>query len=72
MPQFLPNAITPEELAALRLIAHGPTTRDIDAATRDRLLILGYARVVLGGLALTNEGFLQIAASERRTGPKDE
>jgi hypothetical protein len=33
MPQFLPNAITPEELAALRLIAHGPTTRDIDAAT---------------------------------------
>jgi hypothetical protein len=68
MPQFLPNAITPEELAALRLIAHGPT----DAATRDRLLILGYARVVLGGLALTNEGFLQIAASERGKGPKDE
>jgi hypothetical protein len=64
MLQFLPDPITSQELTALRLIAHQPTTRDIDAVTRERLLILGYARVVLGGLALTNEGFLQIAMNK--------
>jgi hypothetical protein len=57
MLRFVPNPITAKELAALRLILDRPLTRDIDGVTRDRLLLLGYARIVLGGLVVTDEGF---------------
>jgi hypothetical protein len=57
MLRFLPDPITAKELAALRLILDRPLTRDIDGMTRDRLLLLGYARIVLGGLVVTDEGF---------------
>jgi hypothetical protein len=60
MQRFLPDPITLEELAALRLVAKVPTTRDMDLQIRDRLLLLGFVRVVLGGLVVTNEGFLRI------------
>jgi hypothetical protein len=54
------NPITPEEIAAPRLIADEPARRDVDHRIRDRLLLLGYVRVALGGLAVTNEGFLRL------------
>ena len=66
MQRFLPDPITPDELAALRRVAVDPTTRDLAPDTRDRLLLLGYSRVALGGLVVTNEGFLRIAMRAAR------
>jgi hypothetical protein len=57
MLRFLPDPITAQELAALQLILDRPLTRDVDDVTRDRLLLLGLARIALGGLVVTTEGF---------------
>jgi hypothetical protein len=70
MLRFLPDPINAKELAALRLVLDRPLTRDIDGVIRDRLLRLGYARIVLGGLVVTDEGFRVAASRSKRVGSK--
>jgi hypothetical protein len=46
----------------LKLVANAPTIRTIPLQTHQRLILLGYATEVLGGLAITDEGLLRIVA----------
>jgi hypothetical protein len=62
--QFLPEPITLEEFRSLKQVANAPTIRTIPLQTHQRLILLGYAAEVLGGLAITDEGLLRIVASK--------
>jgi hypothetical protein len=62
MNQFLPEPVTVEEFRALKQVANAPTIRTIPLQIRRRLILLGYATEVLGGLAITDEGLLRIVA----------
>jgi hypothetical protein len=52
--------LTDLELEALRQIAVHPATRDIPYRVQSRLKDLGYAKEVLGGLVLTDDGLQRI------------
>jgi hypothetical protein len=61
MDQILPPKLTDLELEALRQIAEHPATRKIPYRVQSRLKDIGYAKEVLGGLVLTDDGLLRIA-----------
>jgi hypothetical protein len=61
MDQILPPKLTDLELEALRQIAEHPATRDIPYRVQSRLKDIGYAKEVLGGLVLTDDGLQRIA-----------
>ena len=53
--------LTDLELEALRQIAVHPATRHIPYRVQSRLKDIGYAKEVLGGLVLTDDGLQRIA-----------
>ena len=59
--QILPPKLTDLELEALRQIAVHPATRNIPYRVQSRLKDIGYAKEVLGGLVLTDDGLQRIA-----------
>jgi len=61
MGQFLPDPLTREEFAALKQISDGRNHITITAEIRERLILIGYAKEVLGGLIVTDEGMLRRA-----------
>ena len=61
MDQILPPKLTDLELEALRQIAVHPATRHIPCRVQSRLKDIGYAKEVLGGLVLTDDGLQRIA-----------
>ncbi len=54
------------ELEALRQIAVHPATRHIPYRVQSRLKNIGYAKEVLGGLVLTDDGLQRIAIDRER------
>src|SRR5712675_1612167 len=66
MDQILPPKLTDLELEALRQIAVHPATRHIPYRVQSRLKDIGYAKEVLGGLVLTDDGLQRIAIDRER------
>jgi hypothetical protein len=66
MDQILPPELSDVELEALRLIAEHPATGHIPAHVQSRLKDVGYAKEVLGGLVLTDDGLQRIAIDRER------
>jgi hypothetical protein len=65
--QILPPKLTDLELEALRQIAvHPATTCHIPYQVQSRLKNIGYAKEVLGGLVLTDDGLERIALDRER------
>jgi hypothetical protein len=60
MSQFQPEPLTREEFAALKQIDDAGKHGTITAKIRKRLILIGYAKEVLGGLIVTDEGMLRI------------
>jgi len=61
MDQILPPKLSDVELDALRQIAAHPATSHIPSRVQSRLKDIGYAKEVLGGLVLTDDGLQRIA-----------
>jgi hypothetical protein len=61
MDQILPPTLSDVELDALRQLATHPSTRHIPSRVQSRLKDIGYAKEVLGGLVLTDDGLQRIA-----------
>jgi len=66
MHQILPPKLTDLELEALRQIAVHPARRHIPYRVQSRLKDIGYAKEVLGGLVLTDDGLQRIAIDRER------
>ena len=66
MDQILPPKLTDLELKALRQIAMHPAARHIQCRVQSRLKDIGYAKEVLGGLVLTDDGLQRIAIDRER------
>jgi CHASE2 domain-containing sensor protein len=60
MSQFLPEQLTREEFASLKQLAMPESTELPPAKIRERLILIGYVKEVLGGLIVTDEGMLRI------------
>jgi hypothetical protein len=60
MSIFLPDPLTPEELAALKVVAVAPPLRGLQYKIQRRLVDLGFAETVRGGLIATEDGLLRI------------
>jgi hypothetical protein len=60
MSQFLPEQLTREEFAALKQIGDARKHGTTPAKIRERLILIGYVKEVLGGLIVTDEGMLRI------------
>jgi hypothetical protein len=60
MSIFLPDPLTPEELAALKVVAVAPPLRGLPYKIQRRLVDLGFAETVRGGLIATEDGLLRI------------
>ena len=60
MRQFLPDPLTREQFAALKQISDGRNHITITAEIRERLILIGYAKEILGGLIVTDEGMSRI------------
>jgi hypothetical protein len=56
----MPDTLTNEEFKALQQIGDAREKRAIPSQIRKRLIDLGYAKDVLGGLVVTEEGMLRI------------
>jgi hypothetical protein len=63
MSIFLPDPLTREELTALKVVAAAPPLRGLPYEIRTRLVDLGFAETVRGGLIATEEGLLRIQLS---------
>ncbi len=63
MNNFLPDPLTPEELAALKVVAAAPPLRGLPYKIQRRLVDLGFAETVRGGLVVTEDGLLRIQLS---------
>lgn len=61
MDQILPPELSDVELEALRQITAHPATSHIPVHVQSRLKDVGYAKEVLGGLVLTDDGLQRIA-----------
>lgn len=66
MDQILPPELTDLELEALRQIAAHPASHRIPSRAQSRLKDIGYAKEVLGGLVLTDDGLQRIAIDRER------
>ena len=66
MDQILPPKLTDLELEALRQMAVHPATCHIPSQVQSRLKDIGYAKEVLGGLVLTDDGLERIAIDRER------
>jgi hypothetical protein len=66
MSQFLPDPLSKEEFAVLKQIGTAATIRTVPPRIQERLKLLGYATEVLGGLVVTDEGFLRIAMGRKK------
>ena len=66
MDQILPPELTDLELEALRQIAVHPATRHIPYRVQSRLKDIGYAKEVLGGLVLTDDGLQRVTIDRER------
>jgi len=58
MSIFLPEPLTPEELTALKVVAAAPPLRGLPYKIEKRLVNLGFAVTVRGGLIATEDGLL--------------
>jgi hypothetical protein len=63
MDQILPPELTDLELEALRHIAVHPATRHIPYRVQSRLKNIGYAKEVLGGIVIIDDGLRRIASA---------
>ncbi len=63
MNRFLPDPLTPEELTALKVVAAAPPLRGLRYKIQRRLVDLGFAQTVRGGLIATEDGLLRIQLS---------
>jgi hypothetical protein len=63
MSIFLPDPLTREELTALKLVAAAPPLRGLPYRIQARLVDLGFAQTVRGGLVATEDGLLRIQIS---------
>lgn len=61
MDQILPPRLSDLELEALREIAVHPASHHVPFRIQSRLKDVGYAREVLGGLVVTDDGLERIA-----------
>jgi hypothetical protein len=61
MDQILPPELNEFELEALRQLATHPATRHVPSRVQSRLTDIGYAKEVLGGLVVTDDGLRRIA-----------
>ncbi len=66
MDQIIPPKLTDLELEALRQIAAYPAPCHIPYRVQSRLKDIGYAKEVLGGLVLTDDGLQRIAIDRER------
>jgi hypothetical protein len=66
MDQILPPQLSEVELDALRQIAVHPATRHIPYRVQSRLKDIGYAKEVLGGLVLTDDGLQRVVIDRER------
>jgi hypothetical protein len=60
---FLPDPLTREELTALKIVAAAPPFRELPYKVQRRLVDLGFAETVRGGLIATEDGLLRIQLS---------
>ena len=60
MNMFLPDPLTREEMKALMLVAMAPPLRGLPHRLQRRLVDLGFAETVRGGLIATEDGLLRI------------
>ena len=63
---IIPPKLTDLELEALRQIAAHPALCHIPYRVQSRLKDIGYAKEVLGGLVLTDDGLQRIAIDRER------
>ena len=70
MDQILPPKLNDVELEALREIAVHPASHHVPLLIQSRLMDVGYAREVLGGLVVTDDGRERIA--QTNDGPASE
>jgi hypothetical protein len=63
MSIFLPDPLTREELTALKVVAAAPPLRGLPYKIQRRLVDLGFAQTVRGGLIATEDGLLRIQLS---------
>ena len=66
MDQIIPPKLPELELEALRQIAAHPAPCHIPYRVQSRLKDIGYAKEVLGGLVLTDDGLQRIAIDRER------
>lgn len=66
MDQILPPELTDLELEAVRQVAVHPATCRIPYQVQSRLKDIGYAKEVLGGFVLTDDGLERIAIDRER------
>jgi hypothetical protein len=64
MDQILPPDLNDFEFEALRQIAAHPATRRIPSRIQSRFKDIGYAKEVLGGLVLTDEGLQRLGVGK--------
>src|SRR5260370_23181822 len=65
MNRFLPDPLTPEELTALKVIAATPPLRGLPYKIVKRLVDLGFAETVRGGLKAIEAGLFRSAFGMR-------
>jgi hypothetical protein len=63
MSIFLPAPLTSAELTALKVVAAAPPLRGLPYAIVKRLIDLGFAVPVRGGLIATGDGLLRVQLS---------
>lgn len=63
MTIFLPAPLTPAELTALKAVAVAPPLRGLPYGIVARLIELGFAVPVRGGLIATEDGLLRVKLS---------
>jgi len=64
MDQILPPELNDLEFEALRQLAAHPTARHIPGRIQSRLKDIGYAKEVLGGIVLTEDGLQRISQNK--------
>ena len=63
MSIFLPHPLTAQELTALKVVAAAPPLRGLSYKIVKRLVDLGFAETVRGGLIVTEDGLMRIQLS---------